>query len=330
MKELQVLEADHQISVSSKKKKLSKAVWAPFFRTPTVWQSRTPCGWWFSLTRGELPRQAAAIQLEAGGTASSSLPASMTSRDMTEGTAHCSSRPSAPWWANLATPDKSAASRASLGETPLLLSTHTHTEPFGQLWFMLSPGWRLASRGRIRIEQPLLPHSLQPPPQQRRQQLLCGKHPIWRKREEQLWKKNWLCNIFERKKKKAGPTDFSRPLQRLRLAESERRVTTLRPTHFTDLSQGFFFLITTGLFQERLPLKPSSTAVSMLAVLLGEGSRALTSLPVRAPHKHSIVCENVQCARGTLHIWQLLLATSLGLVSTPAGEDCMRWGGCAP
>lgn len=92
----------------------------------------------------------------------------------------------------------------------------------------------------------------------------------------------------------------------------------------------FFFFMTTGLFQELLPLKPSSTAVSIFAELLGEGSRALTSLPVRAPHKHSIVCENVQCAQGTLHIWQLLLATSLGPVSTPPGEDCMHRGGCAP
>lgn len=38
--------------------------------------------------------------------------------------------------------------------------------------------------------------------------------------------------------------------------------------------------------------KSCPTAVS-LTKLLGEGSRALTSLPVGAPHKHSIVCENV-------------------------------------
>lgn len=38
--------------------------------------------------------------------------------------------------------------------------------------------------------------------------------------------------------------------------------------------------------------------LSSLAELLGEGSRALTSLPVGAPHKHSIVCENVHGLRG--------------------------------
>lgn len=140
--------------------------------------------------------------------------------------------------------------------------------------------------------------------------------------------------------KNAGPcVTAADPLQLaavlLRLAESERRVTALRPTDFMDPVECccFFclfvcFTITTGLFQKLLPLTPSSTAVSILAELFGEGSRALTSLPVRAPHKHSIVCENVQCAQGTLHIWQLLLATSLGPVSTPPGEDCMH--GCAP
>lgn len=40
---------------------------------------------------------------------------------------------------------------------------------------------------RIEIVQPLSPHSSLPPPQQQ-QQLVCGKHPLQRKREEQIVK----------------------------------------------------------------------------------------------------------------------------------------------
>lgn len=131
------------------------------------------------------------------------------------------------------------------------------------------------------VQQLLSPHSSQPPPQQQRQQQpVFGKHSVWREREQLVQKKSTLQYFWV----------STRADYRLSLcprSEQESRV------------RGFIDWLPTvsGFMMGLCFTKSCPTAVS-LTRLLGEGSRALTSLPVGAPHKHSIVCENVHGLRG--------------------------------